>query len=304
MAVFTWLHLSDLHFDSRTSFDGQIIQDAMCEDLTSLIEKKKISIDFVFVTGDIANKGAEDDYKIALSFFGRIHEITGVNRDAMFFVPGNHDVNRLLVSRYLDDKRNRLDNRIDIRQAAEQDIDEYLKRFDNYSKFIAAFYSIPFVMKRENYYFAENRMIANNDIGVIGLNTAWASYGDRNDSNNIYISDTQFLRAIEKVKNANIKIVLLHHPFSWLYDIDKSDCEDIVQKHCDIILHGHLHKQNFHIINSVKGDQITIPAGSIINDRQLSNSYNITQIDLRKKRLLSFQDDILIPTEPFLETSI
>lgn len=288
MSTLSWLHLSDLHFDSRSDFDRHVMQDAVCEDLKTLLEKYSISVQFVFVTGDVANTASEDDYRIAMKFFNKVSEIAKLNKTDIYIVPGNHDVNRLMVSRYCDDQRNGLVSRNDIRRTVEDNINEYLKRFDNYSKFIASFYSKPYAMDEDNYYFSEIRTVKDINIGIIGLNSAWACYGDRNDCNNIYISEPQILNAIEKVKNAELKIALLHHPLSWLYEVDKVDCEDVLLKHCDIILHGHLHRHNFHILNSARGGQIVIPAGEIFGDRRLTNSYNITQIDLLKKTITVF----------------
>ncbi|MFW9990371.1 MAG: hypothetical protein ACFFC3_17145 [Candidatus Odinarchaeota archaeon] len=76
-----------------------------------------------------------------------------------------------------------------------------------------------------------------------------------------------------------MKIVLMHHPLPWLYEEDKADIENLLYQHCHIILHGHIHRPDFQIINSIKGQQIIIPAGAIFAGRRVSNSYNITTID-------------------------
>ena len=202
-------------------------------------------------------------------------------------MPGNHDVNRYKVSKLLDDSRRELDTREEIKKIIENQelFDSYLSRFDNYSEFIGSLYGKPFKMNSKNYYFSETRTVNEVDFGIIGLNSAWSSYGGRHDCNNIYISEIQLTDAIEKVKTANVKIVLIHHPLSWLYEEDKSDVENLLFKHCQVILHGHLHRADFQIVNSIKGEQIIIPAGAIYTGRRVSNSYNITTIDFENKKV-------------------
>ena len=88
--------------------------------------------------------------------------------------------------------------------------------------------------------------------------------------------------AIERVKETSLKIVLLHHPLPWLYEKDKEDIENLLYRHAHIILHGHIHRPDSQIVNSIRGQQIIIPAGAIFTGRRVSNSYNIATLDSAK----------------------
>jgi hypothetical protein len=205
----------------------------------------------------------------------------------LFIIPGNHDVNRYKVSKLLDDSRMELKTREEIREILtdSQLLQKYLMRFDNYSKFISELYKTDYKMGPENYFSSEVRIINGIKFGIIGLNSVWASYGGRHDSNNIYISEIQLLKALEKVRDSSIKIVLMHHPTSWLFEEDQADIENLLFTHTDIILHGHLHRPDFQIINSIRGQQVLIPAGAIYTGRRISNSYNITSLDFSTKQI-------------------
>jgi 3',5'-cyclic AMP phosphodiesterase CpdA len=89
-----WLHLSDFHvgkddYGSRKMFDY----------ILAHVRKQKsagIVPDFLFLTGDFADKGLEEQYlTFWLEFVDPLQtEIGDGIRDLTFAVPGNHDVDR------------------------------------------------------------------------------------------------------------------------------------------------------------------------------------------------------------------
>ncbi len=94
----TWLHLSDLHFRvTEDKFESELIYDRLLEDLKHIEEH----IDLVFVTGDIAYSGRTEEYERASKFFNNILEILNLGREAIFFVPGNHDIQRSNTANYV-----------------------------------------------------------------------------------------------------------------------------------------------------------------------------------------------------------
>ncbi|SFR71059.1 Calcineurin-like phosphoesterase [Mitsuaria sp. PDC51] len=92
-----FLHLSDIHFkspecltpgqDENSTFRYRVEEDVaeLCEDIPARA---------IFVGGDIAFKGAEDEYQAAQEWLFRIADTVGCERSQIFVVPGNHDVNR------------------------------------------------------------------------------------------------------------------------------------------------------------------------------------------------------------------
>jgi predicted MPP superfamily phosphohydrolase len=52
-------------------------------------------LDFVFFTGDLANRGARDEYAAARTeFLDKVVAAANIAPDRLFLVPGNHDVDR------------------------------------------------------------------------------------------------------------------------------------------------------------------------------------------------------------------
>src|SRR5262249_37723811 len=103
-----WLHLSDLHLRDRSAYEHGVVLDALVaasRDAGTLAARRPA---LVFCTGDVAHGGKPDEYRLASRFFADLAGATGIPRDAIFVVPGNHDLDRGRVSKslalHLDDR--------------------------------------------------------------------------------------------------------------------------------------------------------------------------------------------------------
>ena len=89
-----WLHVSDFHFSAaHQAQGGSIVLESLLNTLVDLRRHGR-GVDCVFVTGDIAQSGSEAEYRLAEEYLGRMCEVLGLPRSAVFMVPGNHDVAR------------------------------------------------------------------------------------------------------------------------------------------------------------------------------------------------------------------
>lgn len=93
MTCVRWLHISDLHLSSDRPYGQDIVTNSFLDSLPGLVQRHG-SVDAIFVSGDIANIGALDEYDQATSFFDRLLEITALPKERLFVAPGNHDVDR------------------------------------------------------------------------------------------------------------------------------------------------------------------------------------------------------------------
>lgn len=287
MSEISWIHLSDMHINSSNSADQKKIFASLIDDVEDKIADFGISIDMVFFTGDVAQSASKKDYDLALNLLDNFCSKLKIDKDNFFIVPGNHDVDRMRVSKTLDEARKQLVKRKEISNIIKNSklFNKYLERFSNYSNFINTFYGRSKKsgsyrkIDSNNYYYGETRSVGSVDIGIIGLNSSWADHGDRDDSNNIYISEDQLSNAINIVQDTKLKIVLMHHPLSWLYETDKVDMENLLYRHCHIILHGHIHSIDVQVLHTTRGDQIVIPAGAIFDGSRVKSCYNISTID-------------------------
>ena len=96
--MLTFLHLSDLHIttkDAGTQFDRDIkIRQALLDDLGI---EGRTTFDAILVTGDVAYHGSSEEFARAKGWFEELRTKTNSNPEALFVVPGNHDVNQKTV---------------------------------------------------------------------------------------------------------------------------------------------------------------------------------------------------------------
>lgn len=97
--MLTFLHLSDLHFtttDAGNQFDLDIkIREALLADLGT---DGRTNFDAILVTGDIAYHGRAEEFARAKEWLEEVRTNTESSPEALYVVPGNHDVNRDIVS--------------------------------------------------------------------------------------------------------------------------------------------------------------------------------------------------------------
>ena len=93
MNLLRWLHLSDFHIGKDNY--GQI---KLFNYIIDNIRKKRqdgFSLDMIIFTGDITYSGAEDQYKLfAKEFIAPLFELYDGDLPKLYFVPGNHDLDR------------------------------------------------------------------------------------------------------------------------------------------------------------------------------------------------------------------
>jgi formylglycine-generating enzyme required for sulfatase activity/calcineurin-like phosphoesterase family protein/energy-coupling factor transporter ATP-binding protein EcfA2 len=237
MSEITILHLSDIHFkkkkDEKNKTFRQNVQTGLIDAIGAHV-KKHGSPDFVAVTGDIAFSGQKHEYDEAWEFFEELKKILAPGT-VFLAVPGNHDVDREQVSeffsmypivkagqtdRFLEDK-SQIKNFINIKFSAFRDFCRRLQ---------PGLY--------DDYFWVKN--FQDKQVSVVGLNSAWASEGDR-DRFQIALGYPQVYAALVKASMPH-RVILMHHPlFNWLEERDTQKWSGEVFNKCGLILHGHMH---------------------------------------------------------------
>lgn len=87
----TILHLSDFHFKPNFQYDQDIILNELLKKISEM-NKSEWQPDLILCTGDIAYSGKPGEYKSARDFLDQLLKITGLTKEKLFTVPGNHDV--------------------------------------------------------------------------------------------------------------------------------------------------------------------------------------------------------------------
>ena len=289
-----WWHLSDLHWDVQTSTERRTFLDVFYDDLRQ--RRKELGPpDFVVLSGDITFSGDEAQYLAAeKEFLTPVAEIAG-NNCPFFFVPGNHDLRRttartvntqLIAS--LNSTRS-LDEFLDERDY----VDMVQKPFSSYHGFAARMMptSTPTASGWWTKLHHHGRTIL-----IVGVNSSWASsyHKDHNglivDERHLLVGSQQILPLIEHAKQADLSLVITHHPLKWLNGFSEAPLRQHLQRHADFVLFGHTHDLH-DILQTIgpTGATVFLPAPAIYDRAptdtvQYARGYNVVTFDLETKQ--------------------
>jgi 3',5'-cyclic AMP phosphodiesterase CpdA len=280
MTMLTWLHISDLHFRASQTYNANVVLRALLRDIAERIQADGLRPDFIAATGDVAFSGQPDEYKLAREFFETLLAATGVPRDRLFVVPGNHDVSRSLITLGAKSIGAALTDRDSVNTllATPDDRRLVMARFKGYAEFVNTYLAQGF---DDEHYFDVRALDADGRrVAVLGLNSAWLCGSDQDKADGLVIGERQVREALEQAEGAECKIVLLHHPFDWLREFDQNDSAAMLTDSCDFILHGHLHRSAATQLTSPDSAATILAGGACYETRDYPNMVNWVRMDL------------------------
>jgi hypothetical protein len=262
MPTIKWLHLSDFHVGLDKYGQTQLFKYI----LNHIKERKdkQGNIDFVFITGDIAQSGLKQEYDIfAEEFILPLEEIVG-KECSLLTVAGNHDADRekqkffsrdeiLETIQFFDPTIKGLENRQYI-----------LERFSAYSNLYQPYLNENWI-NSENGYFVHKVNLKGINIGILGLNTAWLSK-DGKDEGKLTAGKAIVEKGLEEIQKCDVKLALGHHPITWLYD--KEPIRALFAKNQVIYLHGHLHKGGSRYEENAGHQFLALQSGAAFQERE------------------------------------
>lgn len=95
------LHISDLHFGTKADSDKTRYSESFVKSFIESLEKNKI--DYLIVSGDIANKSKEKEYKEASTFLNKVVSDLKIPKKNVIICMGNHDVSWRILEDIADD---------------------------------------------------------------------------------------------------------------------------------------------------------------------------------------------------------
>lgn len=253
--MLSFLHLSDLHIttnDAGSQFDRDFkIRQALLDDLGI---EGRTNFDAILVTGDVAYHGSADEFARARLWFEEVRTKTSSDPEALFVVPGNHDVNQKVVYKSsslwdlhqaLRDSRMSVEDRLASLEGKLKDPTlDFLAAQKEYIGF-AQEYGCPTSCKElawVQFLNGGKKLEDGTAVRFHGLNSALLSDG-ADAKANLLLGDFQFKHFSSDPHYVNI--VLCHHPHSWLIDGNKSN--DFFRRQAQIVLSGHEHDSRCYI---------------------------------------------------------
>ncbi len=261
-----FLHLSDIHFSKRSSstYDPDLdLRRELVADVVRAMEKVEVCSG-IFVSGDIAFSGKADEYAKARDWLGELCHQLKCPEEAVWVIPGNHDVDRDVIrgSGIIQDKHQRLrqgDLESEIRRLHEDgEAFEALHRpLAGYIKFAGGYDCLP--DPRCLYWEDAIELNDKSLLKIRGCNSAIVSgESDDENQNRLVVGRTQMLPANDP---GVVNLVMCHHPLDWLHDRD--NLRDNLKARARICLFGHKHVQRLEQAD----DTLFVMAGAVHPER-------------------------------------
>jgi len=242
----TILHISDLHFKHGVQHNQDIILNELLKKISEM-KGSEWQPDLILCTGDIAYSGKPSEYQSAKNFLTQLLETTGVKKNKLFAVPGNHDVDWGEPSPLPKIKIKKDEDSDEFFESPEK-LKGVLKKFYGYHEFSSKYLKQPF--DENHYYFTEIVKIKGFRVGIAGLNSAWPLYQELHKKSKALrqlLGRLPLVRALEKLKEADLKIVMFHHPPHWLLEFEQHNVRTLLEKGADLVLNGHQCKSTMEI---------------------------------------------------------
>jgi hypothetical protein len=191
-------------------------------------------------------------------------------------VPGNHDLDREWVTDMLPPA---------LQQpfTSEENVKKWLEKGDKRTRTLEPFKDFTqFVseytkQQTPDYANIKRLKVGGKQIALLGLNSAWMcgrnkdASGEVNDYGYTLIGEPQIHDALKQTDDADLRLVVLHHPFDSLAEFDRNRVEERLQKSAHFILRGHQHVGKINVTKGTGGDCVIIPAGACYKRRTAEN---------------------------------
>jgi hypothetical protein len=268
-----FLHLSDIHFSRRssTTYDPDIdLRRQLVADAVQMKTQVKVCSG-ILVSGDVAFSGKPDEYGKARDWLREICHKLDCSEEAVWVIPGNHDVDReaFRKSSIIQDKQQKLRTGDALRGELEQEMlrlhedpeafEALHRSFVAYIKFAGGYACKP----KPGRLYWENDLPLNDGstLRIRGCNSAIASRGippDDENQNRLVVGRQQTLPPVE---DGVTYLLMCHHPLDWLHDRDA--VKDNLKARTRVALFGHKHLLRIERVE----DTLMVMAGAVHPDR-------------------------------------
>ena len=241
------LCLSDIHFDRNEPESQGLVLNEIFNDLPKVLGDVDCDNLYCVISGDLVQAGnVEQAYsEFSKYFLKKLQKYVPLKN--ILVVAGNHDLNRNILTQ---DNWKKIQNDLVNSQEDEENYNVTLrgeedsviyKKFYQFNQFVNKELQIP----SYDLFGYEVNIVP--EISIYCLNSSLLSNGGQEgfskDMGNLRI-ETSGLYKWAQENEGRTKILVMHHPLYHLTEYAQAVVENNVRKHIDIVITGHLHKQD------------------------------------------------------------
>lgn len=289
------VHLSDLHLEKTTKQD--YIDHILIPLINNLYEENEIkAIDIILITGDLINHGGQNYINIkesfedfALSIIDPIVKSLSLSRNQVFFVPGNHDINRSRINPIFESG---LKNTLTSETAVSSFITspQSMERIEDFKQFEQEYYK-DFLNCQLTQFQSSFKVRINQElIGITCLNSAWRCYKSEDDKNHLIIGEKQLISATNFLNDCSIKIAISHHHPDWLTSFDEEAVNNHLMNNYHLFFCGHNHRTKSYFYQDPDGQLFVFCASGMLSPnlktlKSFDIGYSIVDYDLLEEKI-------------------
>ncbi len=284
MRPICWLHVSDIHMRVSEAWSHDVVLRAMCDDIARQ-RAAGLRTDFILATGDLAFSGKADEYRLTGTFFDAISASSGVQKERIFCIPGNHDVDRDRQKMCFQGARHTLvsTSHVDSFLTPSEDLETLLKRQENYRRFQESYcQGQGRTPTPDGLAYVSSVVIDDIRLAIVGLNSAWLAEGGMSDHGELIVGERQVIDVLEMARklDPHVVIAMAHHPFHLLQEFDRGPVQGRIEDACHFLHCGHLHEPETRHVGRTGPNCLIVAAGASFETRQSRNSYSAVTLDL------------------------
>jgi hypothetical protein len=276
------VHLSDLHLGSRSDVGfkrreklGNRIQ------FSRSPEEKLLFI----VTGDIANAGSLEEYRVAEDFFRPLFLQLGVNSSdspsPTIFIPGNHDCNFKDIGDLRPRLLSEIGGQLESLDGAGETARTLLQVHSDFFAFQERL-SGEHLGPEKQLYFTKKFAFDELSVEFRCFNSAWLS--QRHEAPGSLGFPPSVISASSAKSDSDVVISMVHHPANWMGPAAYQQFRRAVQESSDFLFTGHEHNVGGQVISPFGGSQlIHFESGPYQPANSGDSDFGILHIDLSKR---------------------
>lgn len=276
------IHFTDIHVKQSNEQDVK----RRVTDFIKHANEKKLSPDLMLISGDLTYNGLSDEYEIFDRVFLKpICAALHIGVKQLVIVPGNHDVDRNLVSAPELSIRNKLTSSRDAQDKITSKRSKRLTDFYAYVDNLGVLKdSVQIVAGNASVQLMKIRGI---QIGVASLNTAWEC-ADDNDKGKLLLTEIQIANALERVAHCDFKLAVCHHPEDWLHPNERDLALQDLKRGFDVVMCGHLHDPVSHYHLEPGAEHIWLVGRAFFDGKvsaEVEDGFHFYEVDVPAKKL-------------------
>ena len=291
----TWLPLSDLHMcEPLTGWDARRVLRSLSTDLKKMEDQHGLRPDMIFFTGDLtfgnvgknAGENIGDQFRAAQVFIEGVRNSFSmpVPEANLFIVPGNHDIDRNVVTR---DQTEWLDNCLNYsdieKMIHNKDLQwqRNMERLAAYRQFLQDLNATHLLLDPARLIHANVREFSGVKVGIAGLNSGWSCCRN-GEKGRLWLGGRwQIDNLLRQLEEAQFSIALIHHPVGWFREEEEPLVFRDIEREFAFCLHGHEHQG---WVNHLSDGHVRIAAAACYDRSDRENGYSLVRLDLETSK--------------------